>query len=98
PLAGVLLRPRGDRRAEADAVVAHPPLDDLVELGEGTAADEEDVGGVDRQELLVRMLAPALRRQRGGRSLEDLQQRLLDAFAGDVTGDRRVIGFARDLV
>ena len=44
------------------------------------------------------VLAAALRRDRGGRPLEDLQERLLDAFAGDVTGDRRVVGFARDLV
>ena len=89
---------RGDRGAEADPAVADPALDHLVELGEGAAADEEDVGGVDRQELLVGMLAPALRRHRGGRPLEDLQQRLLHAFAGDVAGDRRVVGLARDLV
>ena len=44
------------------------------------------------------VLAPALRRHRGGRPLEDLQQRLLHAFAGDVAGDRRVVGLARDLV
>ena len=34
----------------------------------------------------------------GGRALEDLEQRLLHAFAGDVTGDRRVLGLAGDLV
>ena len=33
-----------------------------------------------------------------GRALEDLQQRLLDALAGDVARDRRVVGLARDLV
>ena len=98
PLALVLLLARGDFGAEADAAVAHPPLDHLVELGEGAAADEEDVRRVDRQELLVGVLAPALRRHRRGRPLEDLQQRLLHAFAGDVAGDRRVVGFARDLV
>ena len=84
--------------AEADPLVPDAPLDHLVELGERAAADEQDVGGVDRQELLVRMLAPALGRHRSGRALEDLQQRLLDALAGDVTGDRRVVGLARDLV
>ena len=89
---------RGDRGAEADPAVADPALDHLVELGEGAAADEEDVGRVDREELLVGVLAPALRRHRRGRPLEDLQQRLLHAFAGDVAGDRRVVGLARDLV
>src|SRR5437867_2560416 len=40
-------------RAEAQALLADPPLDDLVEAHEGPAADEEDVGGVDLVELLV---------------------------------------------
>jgi len=38
-----------DRGAEADAVGADPPLDDLVEVRERAAADEEDVRRVDRQ-------------------------------------------------
>ena len=87
-----------DRGAEADALVADAPLDHLVELGERAAADEQDVRRVDRQELLVRVLAPALRRHRGGRALEDLQQRLLHALAGHVARDRRVVGLAGDLV
>ena len=72
--------------------------DDLVEPGERAAADEEDVRRVDREELLVRMLAPALRRHRGDRPLEDLQERLLHALARDVARDRRVVRLARDLV
>ena len=54
--------------------------------------------GVDLEELLVRMLASALRRNVGDRALEDLQQRLLHAFARDVAGDRRVLVLAADLV
>ena len=46
----------------------------------------------------MRVLAPALRRHRRGRALEDLEQRLLHALTGDVTGDRRVLGLAGDLV
>ena len=46
----------------------------------------------------MRVLAPTLRRHRGGGALQDLQQRLLHALAGDVTGDRRVLGLAGDLV
>ena len=68
-----------------------PLLDDLVEAGERAAADEQHVGGVDLDELLVRVLATALRRHVGDRALEDLQQRLLHALAGDVPGDRRVL-------
>src|SRR5712691_4270852 len=83
---------------EAHPVVARALLDDLLQAREGPAADEQHVGGVDLDELLVRVLAPALRRYRGGGALEDLQQRLLDALAGDVAGDRRVLALARDLV
>src|SRR6266704_2028860 len=39
-----------------------------------------------------------LRRHRRDRPLDQLQQRLLHAFAGNVPGDRRVIGLARNLV
>ena len=97
-LAGVALGLGLDRGGEADAFVADAPLDHLVEVGERAAADEQHVGRVDRQELLVGVLAPALRRHRGLRALEDLQQRLLHALAGDVARDRRVVGLARDLV
>src|SRR5215218_799088 len=89
---------RADLRAEADGVLADALADDLVEPGERAAADEQDVRRVDRQELLVRVLAAALRRHRRHRALQDLQERLLHALAGDVTRDRRVVGLARNLV
>src|SRR5579859_96262 len=86
------------RRAEADRAPADALLDDLLEPVERATADEQDVGGVDLDEILVRVLAPALRRNVGDRALEDLQQRLLHALAADVARDRRVVGLARDLV
>ena len=46
----------------------------------------------------MRVLAAALGRHVGDGALEDLQQRLLDAFAGHVAGDRGVVGLAGDLV
>ena len=87
-----------DVGAEADAAVADAGLDDLVEAGERAATDEQDVRGVDLDELLVRVLAAALGRHRRGRALEDLEQRLLHTFARHVAGDRRVLGLAGDLV
>ena len=81
-----------------DAVVAEAALDDLLDPGEGPAADEEDVRGVDLDELLVGVLAAPLRRHRRGGALQDLEQRLLHALAGDVAGDRRVLALAGDLV
>ena len=50
------------------------------------------------QELLLRVLAAALRRHRGDRAFDELQKRLLYAFAGNVTRDRRVVRLARNLV
>ena len=89
---------RADVGAESHRVLPDPALDDLVETRERSAADEEDVRRVDREELLVRVLAPALRRHRRDGSLEDLEQRLLHALAGHVARDGRVVRLARDLV
>src|SRR6478672_7719343 len=89
---------RADVCPEAEGVLADPLGDDLVQPRERAAADEEDVRRVDREELLVRVLAAALRRHRGHRSLEDLQERLLHALARHVARDRRVVRLARDLV
>ena len=44
------------------------------------------------------MLATALRRHRRDGAFDQFQQRLLHAFAGDITGDRRVFALARNLV
>src|SRR5690606_8402485 len=85
-------------RRETDAALFRTRTDNLVETGKGTATDEQDVGGVHLQELLLRMLAPALRRHGSHRSLDQFKQRLLHAFAADIAGDRRVVGLARNLV
>ncbi len=44
------------------------------------------------------MLAPALRRNVGNRAFQNLQQRLLHAFAGDIASDRGILVLATDLV
>src|SRR6516164_5721402 len=84
--------------AEADR--GRPPAggNDLLEPIEGAAAYEQDVGGVDLQEFLLRMLASALRWHRRDRAFHDLQQGLLHALARDVAGDGGVVGLAADLV
>src|SRR5690606_17297901 len=83
---------------ETDAALRRAVHDDLLEARERAAADEQDVRGIDLQELLLRVLASALRRYRGDRALDQLQKRLLHALARDVTRDRRVVRLARDLV
>ena len=84
--------------AEADLLPAGAGLDDLLQPVERAAADEQDVLGVDLDVFLLRMLPAALRRHRGDRALEDLEQRLLHALARHVAGDARVLRLARDLV
>ena len=83
---------------EAQRLLADAAVDHLVEADERAAADEEDVGRVDLEELLVRVLAAALRRNVGDGAFQDLQQRLLHTLARDVAGDRGVLVLAADLV
>lgn len=71
---------------------------DLLHSGEGAGDDEEHVGRVDLQEVLVRVLASTLRWNRSLSAFEDLQKCLLHALTGHVTSDRRVLRLAGDLV
>src|SRR6266508_500302 len=96
--AGLAVRLRLDHHVEAERLLADPLLHDVVQAGERAADDEQHVRGVDLDELLVRVLAPALRRHAGRRTLQDLQQGLLNTFAGHVARDRRVLALAGDLV
>ena len=84
--------------AEADRARPAARRNNLVEASEGTATDEQDAGSVDLQEFLLRMLASALRRHTRHRAFYDLEQGLLHALARYVAGDRRVVGFAGNLV
>src|SRR5437868_1691500 len=83
---------------EAHAPRSDATRDHLVQTDERSSANEEDVGRIYRRELLMRMLAPTLRRNVRDRTLQDFEQRLLDAFTRDVAGDRRVLIFPTDLV
>ena len=83
---------------EAERLLADTPFDRLVEADERAAADEKNVRGVDLEELLVRVLPAALGRDVRDRPLEDLEQRLLDAFARHVARDGRVFVLPADLV
>ena len=84
--------------AESQPTLADAIGDDLLQTGERTRDDEQHVGGVDLDELLMRMLAAALRGHRRLGAFQDLQQSLLDSLTGDVAGDRRVLALAGDLV
>src|SRR5262249_8442789 len=96
--AGLAVLRRQDLGAEADRGRPSARRDDLLEPIKGAAAHEQDVGGVDLQEFLLRMLASALRRHRRDGAFHDLEQRLLYALARDVAGDRWAVGLTADLV
>src|SRR5690554_2690538 len=97
-LADLLFFPAQDLSTETNALLSDPALDDLFQPVKGSAADEQDVGGIDLDKLLMGMLAPALRRYAGNCALQDLQQCLLHAFSGNIAGDGWVLRLAGDLV
>src|ERR1700733_4978513 len=72
--------------------------DDSLETGKSPATNEQYVRRVALQEFLFRMRAPALWRNARNRTLHDLEQLLLHAFARDVAGDRWIVGLTADLV
>ena len=88
----------GDLGVKAHTLVAHAVGDDLVQTHKGTTADEQDVGRVDLQQLLLGMLAAAGGRNACHRTFKNLKQRLLNALARDIAGDGEVLGLAGDLV
>ena len=84
--------------AKANAVAAHALGDDVLETRERTGNDEEHVGRVDLNELLLGVLAPALGRNRCHRAFQNLQECLLDTLPRDISGDGGVFCFAGNLV
>src|SRR6267378_3899574 len=90
--------PSANFGSESHCLPIQSLLDNLFESDERSAADEQDVARIDLNKLLVRMLAPALRRHVGDGSLDEFEQRLLYPFARDVAGDGRAVALAADLV
>jgi len=83
---------------EANLCLAQAATDDLFEANKGARADEEDVGGVDLDVLLLGVLAAALGRDIADGAFEHLEEALLHAFARDIAGDADVVGGLADLV
>ena len=63
-----------------------------------TAANEQNVGGVNVDCLLLWVFAPALGRDAGNSSLQNFQKCLLNAFAAYVTGNRLIFRLAGNLI
>src|SRR5262249_20833598 len=84
--------------AKTKDVLTEAALDDALQADERAAAYKEDVRCVHADVFLLRVFAPALRRDVADCPLQNLQQRLLHAFAGNVACDGDVLGLAGDLV
>src|SRR5258708_26571409 len=80
--------------AETRAFWAGTLADNGIQANEGAAADEKNIGRIHLQKFLLGVLPAALRRHARHRSLNDLQQRLLHAFAGYISRDRWIIRLA----
>src|SRR5690348_1724921 len=81
-----------------ERLVAQATLDHFFETDERATADEENVGGVDGEEFLVRMFTATLRWNIRHGAFKNLQQCLLHALTRHVARDRRVLILATNLV
>src|SRR5690554_2820051 len=88
----------GEVRAKAHLALADAPRDDVGETLEGAAGDEEDVAGIDLDELLLGAISRSLRGDHHFRALDHLQERLLHAFAAHVAGGGGAVAATADLV
>src|SRR5215469_12665981 len=73
-------------------------LDHFVETDERSSAYKEDVGRIDLRKLLMGMFSASLRWNISDRTLQHFQQGLLNAFARNVPGNRRVFVLPADFV
>ena len=87
-----------DDRVKAQRLRFGAALNDAFKAVERTAADEEDVRGIDVDDLLLRVLSAALWRDAGNGTLQNFEQCLLHALAADVTRDGRVFGLSGNLI
>ena len=69
---------------ESNALVTNALFDNGIEACKGSTHNEQHVGGVDLNELLVRMLASTLWRNCGNGAFKNFEQCLLHAFARNV--------------
>ena len=74
-------------RLKSHGLAAHAAFNNFFQTYKRPTANEQNVRGIHGRAFLVRMLAPALRRNIGNRAFQNLQQRLLDAFARYVARD-----------
>src|SRR5262249_3055027 len=83
---------------EPNRPLAKTLADDVVHAGESTAANEQDIRGVDLDVLLLGVLPATLRRNIRRGAFEHFEQSLLHAFARNVARNRDVLARLADLI
>src|SRR5206468_4035599 len=83
---------------ESHGLRAHAASNHLFESDKRATTNEQDVRGIHRSEFLMRVFSSALRWNVGYRSLENLEQRLLNALTRNIACDGRILVLAADLI
>ena len=84
---GLFILFRLQRRSKTDSMPTNALRNEFFKPRERTRHNKQDVRRVDLQELLVRVLAAALRRYGRDRSFQNLEKGLLNSFPGHVTSN-----------
>ena len=87
-----------DISTKALLLLADTAFDNLFNAIKSTAADKENVRGINLDKLLMGVLAPALRRNGSHRAFQNLQKGLLYTFARYITGDGNILTLLCDLI
>ena len=84
--------------AEAETGITHSLLHYLFETLKGACTDKENIGSVDLDKLLLRMLSSALGRYIGNSTLKNFQKCLLNTLTANITGNRGAFALSADLI
>ena len=85
-------------RVKANSLFTNTVSNNLVQSNKSATTNEQDVGGINVNKLLLRMLAATCWWNTCNRALKNLQKCLLNTLARDITSNREVLGLASNLV
>ena len=83
---------------KTNGIGINPACDNPIDTIKSTATNEKNILGVDLNQLLFRVLSSSLWWNQYFCSFQQFQQSLLYTFTTYITGNRRIIAFARNLI
>ena len=87
-----------DIRAKAYGISGHPSFNNPFHTIKCPAADKQDIGGINVNHFLIRMLSSPLRWNIGYGSFQNLKQCLLYPFTGYIAGNGWIFRLSGNLV